>query len=132
VGGRDRRARLRHGPRRGDGVLTLPPYIDDVSRDFGLDVYERMLVDAQVAACLAILKASIIEEGVTLAPAVDDEADPEYKQAREIADEAEAMLDDLDTPLDDVLWDLLGAIALGNRSPNRSMRHARPRRSRTA
>jgi hypothetical protein len=94
---------------------ALPPYIDDVSRDFGLDVYERMLVDAQVAACLAILKASIIEEGVTLAPAVDDEADPEYKQAREIADEAEAMLDDLDTPLDDVLWDLLGAIALGNR-----------------
>jgi hypothetical protein len=74
-----------------------------------------MLVDAQVAACIAILKAAIIEEGVTLAPAVDDEADPDYEQAREIADEAEAMLDDLETPLDDVLWDLLGAVALGNR-----------------
>jgi hypothetical protein len=94
---------------------ALPPYLDDVSRDFGLDVYERMLVDAQVAACMAILKASIIEEGVTLTPAVDDEAAPEYELARELADEATSVLDDLETPLDDVLWDLLGAVALGNR-----------------
>jgi hypothetical protein len=94
---------------------ALPPYLDDVSRDFGLDVYEKMLVDAQVAACIAILKAAIIEEGVTLTPAIDDEADPDYEQARLIADEATAMLDDLETPLDDVLWDLLSAVALGNR-----------------
>lgn len=94
--------------------------IDDLTSDLGDDIYERMLRDAQVASCVAILKASIIEDGVTLAPAVDDEAEDGYALAQELADAAQHMLDHLDTPLDDVLWNMLDATALGNRIAEQS------------
>lgn len=94
---------------------ALPAYVDDVTADFGDDLYDRMLVDAQVSACVSILKAAILEEGVALAPAVDDKAADGYARAVEIRDAAEAMLEDLATPLDDVLWDLLNSLAFGNR-----------------
>lgn len=94
--------------------------IDDLSADLGDDIYERMSLDAQVASCVAILKASIIEDGITLAPAVDDEDADGYALAQELADLGQRMLDGLDTPLDDVLWNMLDAVALGNRVAEQS------------
>lgn len=93
---------------------TLPPSIDDITSDFGDDLYERMALDPTVAKCLAIFKASILEDGVDLNPAVKDDQDDDYKLATTIRDEAEAMLDDLETSLDDVLWNMCDHIALGN------------------
>lgn len=94
---------------------ALPWAIDDITSDFGDDLYERMLLDPQVSSAVTILKASVIEDGVALAPAVEDEDDPGYALAATIADAAERMFADLQTPLDDVLWNLLDAVALGNR-----------------
>jgi hypothetical protein len=99
----------------GAAVRALPHPLDDVSADFGSDIYDRMAYDPQIAACLTVLKASILEDGLTLSPAVDDKTDPDYALAVEIKDAAEAMLDDLETPLDDALMDMLHAIAVGNR-----------------
>ena len=65
-------------------VRGLPPYIDDLTRDFGDDLYSRMLVDGQVAACITILKAAILEDGIHLSPAIDEETDPQYELAKEI------------------------------------------------
>jgi Protein of unknown function (DUF935) len=99
----------------GNYARSLPQWIDDIGRDFGDDIHERMLTDAQVAAAVTVLKASVLEDGLVLAPAMDDDTDPAYEQATEIMEECERMLDDLQQSLDDVLWDLTDACALGNR-----------------
>lgn len=92
----------------------LPPSIDDITSDFGDDLYERMMIDPTIAKCLSIFKASILEDGVELSSAVKDESEDDYKLAMTIRDEAEAMLDDMETSLDDVLWDMANHIAVGN------------------
>lgn len=92
----------------------LPPAIDDLTSDFGDDLYERMMLDPTIAKCLSIFKASMLEDGVELSSAVKDEAEDDYKLAMTIRDEAEAMLDDLQTSFDDVLWDMTNHIAVGN------------------
>lgn len=105
----------------GDGLWnsaflrTLPRHIDDVTADFGDDLYDRMLLDARIAAEIDNLRAAVLEDGVVLAPAVADAAQDGYALAVAIADAATAMLADLDPALDDALWDLAGAVALGNR-----------------
>lgn len=93
---------------------ALPPSIDDITSDFGDDLYERMLLDPTIAKCVIIFKASVLEDGVDLNPAIKDDTDPDYELATTIRDEAEAMLDALDTSLDDVLWNMADHLALGN------------------
>lgn len=94
---------------------TLPFAIDDVTADFGADLYERISLDARVAAETDNLKAAILEDGVILAPAVSEAGADGYALAATIADAATAMLADLDPALDDTLWDLLSALTLGSR-----------------
>lgn len=97
------------------GAETLPWGIDDLSRDLGDDLYERMLYDPQVAAALTLFRAAILETGVRLTSAVSDKAADGYDKADEIADWCERVLTDLDTDLDAVLWDMLECVAMGNR-----------------
>lgn len=98
------------------GVLRAWPWaIDDLTADYGDDLYERMLHDAWVAASVNVLKAAIIEDGAQFTPAVTDATDPDTPLAAAIADLAARMFAELETPLDEVLWDMLAAIALGNR-----------------
>ena len=94
---------------------ALPHAIDELEADFADSIYLRMSVDPQVAACLSIFKAGILEGGLDLSPAVDDVTDPEYDLATGIAEEATAMFDNLQTALDDVLWDLLSCLQLGSK-----------------
>src|SRR5215469_8876481 len=51
---------------------SLPHYIDDLSRDFGDDIYERMLLDPQINSCLHVFIRAILADGVNLRPAVED------------------------------------------------------------
>lgn len=95
--------------------LALPWAFDDVLQDFGPDLYARMGNDAQVAACDIMLRAGILEDGAMLAPAVDEAGADGYDQAKKILSFCEQSLDGLETPLDDVLWDLLACIGQGNR-----------------
>lgn len=97
------------------GIRALPWAIDDLSTDFGDDIYERMLLDAQIVACVNIFKASILEDGIHLVPAVLDEAELEHARAAEIATFCQDILNDLDPSIDDTMWDMLDAVALGNR-----------------
>lgn len=94
---------------------TLPHPIDDLSLDFGNDIYAEMLKDAQVSAAVYVIKASILEDGLTLAPSIEDQTKPKYKKAVAIRDAAKRMLERLDQALDDVLWNMLDAIAYGNK-----------------
>lgn len=103
------------GPWNSAYLRTLPRAIDDVTADFGDDLYQRMGLDSRVAAESDNLKAAILEDGVVLAPAVNKKGADGFALATAIRDAAERMFDNLETPLDDVLWDMLGAITLGNR-----------------
>lgn len=102
-------------PYGANALASLPQPIDDLARDFGNDIYQQMLLDAQVAACVNTLKTSILEDGPELSPAVADQADPRYRQAVEIRDRAARMLATLETPFDDVLWTMLDAMSFGNK-----------------
>jgi hypothetical protein len=95
---------------------ALPFAFDDLTADFGDDIYERMLFDPQVAACLHTLKAAILADGVGVVPAVTDKADAAQGRAQEIADFVAADLEDLNPSLDDSLWSLADAMAYGNKT----------------
>jgi hypothetical protein len=94
---------------------ALPHPIDDLSMDYGNDIYEEMLLDPQVAANIVVLKASILEDGLNLAPAIEDQDDDRYEDAVKIRDVARRMLARMTTPLDDVLWTMLDAMWAGNK-----------------
>lgn len=96
-------------------LQTLPHPLDDLSRDLGLDIYRRMMNDPQVKACVTLMKAAILEDGLTLAPAFTDVDADGYKKSIEVRDEALFMLDNLDTPLDDVLWNMADAMVYGSK-----------------
>jgi Protein of unknown function (DUF935) len=100
---------------RRDGPLVLPHPFDDLSEDFGIDVYVQMLKDPDVNAAVNILKASILEDGLQLAPGIEDQKKRDYKRAVKIRDLADQMLKRLTQPINTVLWNLLDALAYGNK-----------------
>lgn len=97
------------------GLRGLPWAFDDLTREFDDGIYERMLFDPAVLAALNTLRAQIIEEGVRLECPLTDEAADGYALGHEVAAFCASVLDNLQIALDDVLWDLLGAIAVGSR-----------------
>ena len=94
---------------------SLPWAFDDISADFGDDIYRRMLLDSAVSAAINTLKTGIIEDGLTLITAIAEQADPQYQRALDITAFCDRCLTNVQTPIDDVLWDLLDALALGAR-----------------
>lgn len=106
----------------GQVARTLSNSIDDVTADFGEDLYSRMLYDPQISAVHTIWKASILESGLNLTSAVRSRKDPDYDLAAEIADEAAHMIQEFDGTLDDVLWDMLNCVSFGNRVAEQTYR----------
>ena len=99
----------------GQLVRSLPWHIDDITRDLGDDVYDRMLVDPQVLSCINIFKAGVLGDGLHLSAAIEQEDAPDYARAQELLTFCEDVLAALTTPLDAVLWDILDAIVYGNK-----------------
>lgn len=91
----------------------LPWAFDDLSRELGDSIYERMLNDAQVNANLTVYKSALISQGTNLVPAISDTAADGYDLATELTAWCERQLSDMTTGLDDALWSLLDALALG-------------------
>lgn len=93
--------------------IVLPFAFDDITREKSFEAYDKMLLDSQVAACITFFKAAILEEGIVLSsPIADPDADG-YKKAARIADECSAMLEEMETSIDDVLWSMMDAIVYG-------------------
>jgi hypothetical protein len=53
-------------------LRTLSWAIDDITADFGDDLYERMMMDPQVGADVDTYVLSVLADGMQFAPAVDD------------------------------------------------------------
>lgn len=96
-------------------LRSLPFYIDDISLEFGDDIYERMSLDPQIASDLHTLKLSILAQGMTLQTSVSDKAAPGYRKASQIRDFCQSVLDSLDTPIIQVLYEMLDAMAYGSK-----------------
>jgi len=94
---------------------SLPWAFDDLTADFGDDYYERMLYDAVVNANITIYKASVLEEGIALAPRISDKDADGYDQSKLLLEYCERVLDDIDPSMDDTLWGMLDAVAYGNK-----------------
>lgn len=97
-------------------VRALPVPVDDVDQQMGDDAYRNMLRgDPVVSASINVLKAGVLEDGCTLAPAVTDEAADGYDQAQEINAFCSDVLENLPVPLIDVLYNMLDALVYGNK-----------------
>jgi len=88
-------------------LRSLPHWIDDTTRDLGEDLYERMMMDAQVSSAIRLLKLSAMSEGIRLDPAIeadntewDSGGDPEQLQT---GDQPDDMVGAYHTKTDDEL-----------------------------
>lgn len=96
-------------------VKSLPQYIDDVTRDFGSDLYDRMLNDAQVYSCVNILKVATLSDGYRVQPAIKDENHPDYEKAKFWADFCEYCVEHCERPFESFLYEMLDALAFGHK-----------------
>lgn len=105
----------RPDPRIARYIEALPQYIDDVTTDFGLDLYDKMLTDSQVYSCVEILKLTVVAEGWQIAPAQEEKDHPEFQEAKKYADFCERMIHGMEKPFDQFLYEMLDGCAKGNR-----------------
>ena len=114
----------------GDGMLlaglkrSLGQWIDDVTKDFGSDLYERMMRDSDVSSALDILKLAVLSDGVKVQPShtppskaernPDPAAVADAKRAQEIADFVTRQITNIENgTIDTVCKELLDGLALG-------------------
>src|SRR4051794_34232488 len=64
----------------GSLIHGLPPQIDELERDFGLDIYDRMELEPIINSQLGILVSAAFAEEPEIVPAVSPE-EPEYEDA---------------------------------------------------
>lgn len=108
------------GLSQGVGIHVLPLYIDELERDFGTDMYLRMMNDAVVQAKVETFKDGILDKPLTISPGIEAEGDDESgadkkrrKFATEVADFVQANMDELPQGIMLVLREMLDAIPLG-------------------
>jgi hypothetical protein len=102
---------------------ALPQYIDDVTKDYGNDTYERMLTDPAVNSAFSIIKEAVLADDIQLVCAVEapseESSDPGQQAEHEESDEYRAFvqrcLDGSATPILDVAEELLDGLALGHK-----------------
>lgn len=100
----------------------LPQYIDDAQRDFGLDIYERMMKDPAVVSSIGALRTLTLSQGPRFLSRVqapsptkpDPEQQAEYDRAEELRQFVEAMMDHLQEPLEEVLEQMLDFLPYGH------------------
>jgi 2'-5' RNA ligase len=96
-------------------LRSLPPYIDDLSEQFGLEVYDRMLTDSKVNSSYNLWKLSVLSQDLRFIPAVSDQDAPGYDTSQDITDFCERNWQQMDTPQDAVLWSMADGAAYGNK-----------------
>lgn len=119
---RDREYAL--GP-TGYGAPGIPQALgvgfDSLTQTHGLKVYESMLCDPAVSGSFDVLRLGVLSTGLQLAPAVtaepgvDPATDPRAATAMEVKELCERAIKACDSDFDAVAFELLEALAFGNR-----------------
>jgi len=102
---------------------SLPRYIDDAERDFGIDIYERMMRDPALASSVNDLRIAALSQGPrflcrvpTPSPVKSDpEGEARFQQAEEIRGFVEDTMDNLQQPLEDILEEMLDFLTFGHK-----------------
>lgn len=103
---------------------ALPMYVDDVTRDFGSDLYEKMLQDEDVASAFNVIVDAVMADGASIQPAfqapksgkVSREDAVKAAQAAEYARFVAAALDEYMEPnAYDFVTEMLDGLAYGNK-----------------
>jgi hypothetical protein len=108
------------------GMLrAVGPYItDDLTRSFS-GVYEQMQHAPKVFACLSTISLSVVQDGLSLRPAVDDKDDPDYEESKRHLKDGERYLSALPFSIEDRLREMMaGALALGHKVAEKVYRPA--------
>lgn len=103
-------------------LQSLPRHVDDVERDFGLDIYHKMLNDSAVSSALGAIKTQVLSAGVKLTGRVTEPAsfneDPkqqaEYDKSEAVRALCEDMLDGLQQPIEAILMEMMDCLPYGN------------------
>jgi hypothetical protein len=99
-----------------DYYRALPQYIDDITSDFGPDIYERMLKDSQVTSAFESLRMGVLASGVNFPGRVQDEKASDFKQSEEVRQFVERNLNErLNQPFRQICYDLLEGMATGHK-----------------
>jgi hypothetical protein len=99
-----------------DYYRALPQYIDDITSDFGIDIYERMLKDAQVTSAFESLRMGVLSSGIDFPGRIQDEKDPDFDKSQEVKEFVERNLTQrLNQPFRQICYDLLEGMATGHK-----------------
>jgi len=101
---------------------ALPHYVDDTERDFGLDIYDRMLHDPSCAAAINSIKVGVLSEGPRFVSPVpvpsayrpDPAAEAAYAKSLEVRDVIEAMFDALNSPVESIIGEMFQFLPFGH------------------
>jgi hypothetical protein len=95
---------------------SLPPWIDDLTREFGPDTYDRMQLDDQVSSSLRALCHGVLSDELVVRPGVDDKKDPDFAAAKDAVAFCERATWQQTGGLDQWLLTMVkGAVGGGNR-----------------
>lgn len=93
-------------------LRALPQYIDDLTQQFGLTVYENMMKDPVVYASERVFTLAIIASGWEITPSLPN-TEPDYDIAVKMADFVRENLENLETSYDTILEQHLNAFEYG-------------------
>ncbi len=104
-------------PGAGSGIHTLPLYVDELERDFGTDIYLKMLIDAQIAASDSIVRYAVLDRPAVLTTG----ADPKHVKdplkvifgKRVMAFVEANLFEHMEPKLPELCYELLEGMALG-------------------
>lgn len=88
--------------------------VDELLETAGIDEFDRMQADGQVALCLRLLKFATVSKGVEFSALIEDETDPRYEEAEEQRLFCEHVFQELDSQsIREVFCEMLDAAAKG-------------------
>jgi hypothetical protein len=95
---------------------ALPQYIDDITADFQLAIYDNMLKDSQVTSAFESLRMGVLSSGINFPGRVQDEKDPNFAISEEVRAFVERnLMERLPQPLRQICYDLLEGMAFGHK-----------------
>lgn len=94
-------------------LKTLPNAFDDLTCDFGIEAYRRMLQDNEVSAAFKVLILAITAQGATVDPCVDPD-DKNHAKAKQYAEFFDRQIKNLSKPFSETLEEMLDALSEGS------------------
>lgn len=93
-------------------LRALPPYIDDISQQFGLVVYENMMRDPVVYASERVFTLAMLAHGYEIVPSLAS-TESDYDVAVRMCDFVKQNIENLETSYDVILEQQLNAFEYG-------------------